>query len=135
MGAMASGRHRDDFDIHRVRVSGAKFVNLAFVNDIGGCTPGWGPGTPASSDTKVAAIVSTVRANGGDVSVSFGGYRQLHLTLTVPMTAVGFSGSDTDEINQAEAHGVTFDLVNIMAFDYGLTNVGTMPDSGSSVRR
>ena len=171
--------------------SGVKYFNLAFVNDIGGCTPGWGSGLPVSSDTRVASLISTVRGRGGDVSVSFGGYisnelgascgsagslanayqavinkynltrldfdwegddidanmgvrmgalrilqdnartagRQLHLTLTVPMTTIGFSGSDIDEINQAKANGVTFDLINIMAFDYGLTNASNMTDS------
>jgi hypothetical protein len=171
--------------------SGAKYFNLAFVNDIGGCTPGWGPNLPVSSDTRVAAMVNAVRANGGDVSVSFGGYianelgascgsasalanayqavvnrynltrldfdwegddidanmsvrmgalkilqdnargagRQLHLTLTVPMTTIGFSGLGVDEINQAKANGVTLELVNMMAFDYGLTNAGNMTDS------
>jgi hypothetical protein len=171
--------------------SGAKFFNLAFVNDLGGCTPGWDSTHPVSSDTTVTGIVNTVRAGGGDVAVSFGGYlsnelgascgsagslanayqqvinrygltridldwegddldanmavrmnalrilqdnaraagRQLHLSLTVPMTTVGLSDLDKDEIRQAIAAGVQLDLVNIMAFDYGLTNAGTMVDS------
>jgi hypothetical protein len=50
--------------------------------------------------------------------------RQLHVSLTIPMTTVGFPGSGIDELNQAKAAGVSLDIVNIMAFDYGLTNAG-----------
>ncbi len=50
--------------------------------------------------------------------------RQLHVSLTIPMTTVGFPDTGKDEIRQAIAAGVTLDIVNIMAFDYGLTNAG-----------
>ncbi|MCW2642684.1 MAG: putative carbohydrate binding protein [Dactylosporangium sp.] len=67
-----------------MNASGARYFNLAFVLDSGGCTPAWN-GDPAhrvSSDTTVSAIVSAVRAAGGDVAVSFGGYNGVELGAT-----------------------------------------------------
>ncbi len=176
-----------------IAASGAKNYNLAFVLDSGGCTPAWGGDAnhKVSADTTVTGVVNAVRAAGGDVAVSFGGYngtelgatcggasglaaayqqvisrynltridldyegddlnantavrfgavkilqdnaraagRQLHVTLTVPMTTVGFPDTGKAEIQAAQAAGATFDLVNIMAFDYGLTNAGDMATS------
>jgi hypothetical protein len=173
--------------------SGAKFFNLAFVLDSGGCTPAWNGDAAhkVASDTTVLGVVNAVRAGGGDVAVSFGGYngaelgagcgsaaglagayqqvitkynlnrvdldyegddlnanmgvrmgalkilqdnaraagRALHVTLTVPMTTVGFPDTGKAEIQAGISAGVQFDLVNIMAFDYGLTNASTMVDS------
>jgi hypothetical protein len=169
-----------------INAGGVKNFNLAFVLDSGGCTPAWGGDAnhKVSGDSTVTGVVSAVRAKGGDVAVSFGGYngvelgatcggssglanayqqvinkynltridldyegddldanmavrfgaiktlqnnakaagRQLHVSLTIPMTTVGFPGSGIDELNQAKAAGVSFDIINIMAFDYGLTN-------------
>jgi hypothetical protein len=171
-----------------INASGVRDFNLAFVLDSGGCTPAWGgdAGHPVSSDSTVTAVVNAIRAKGGDVAVSFGGYngnelgascgsasglaaayqavinrygltridldyegddldantavrfgaikiletnakaagRALHVSLTVPMTTVGFPGTGTDEIRAAISAGAAFDIVNIMAFDYGLTNAG-----------
>ena len=55
--------------------------------------------------------------------------RALHVTLTVPMTTVGFPDTGKAEIQAAQAAGATFDLINIMAFDYGLTNASDMATS------
>lgn len=171
-----------------IDASGVKDFNLAFVLDSGGCTPAWDGDSAhtVASDSTVTGVVNAVRAKGGDVAVSFGGYngaelgascggasslaaayqavinkynltridldyegddldantavrfgaiklvednaraagRALHVSLTVPMTTVGFPGSGTDEIRAAIAAGATFDIINIMAFDYGLTNAG-----------
>ncbi|WP_203919952.1 chitinase, partial [Rugosimonospora africana] len=171
-----------------INASGVRNFNLAFVLDSGGCTPAWGGDSAhrVSSDGTVTGVVNAVRAKGGDVAVSFGGYngnelgascggasglaaayqsviskygltridldyegddldantavrfgaikilednaraagRALHVSLTVPMTTVGFPGSGTDEIRAAISAGAAFDIINIMAFDYGLTNAG-----------
>ena len=171
-----------------VNASGVKNFNLAFVLDSGGCTPAWDGDSAhtVASDSTVTGVVNAVRAKGGDVAVSFGGYngaelgascggasglaaayqsvinkynltridldyegddldantavrfgaikllednaraagRALHVSLTVPMTTVGFPGSGTDEIRAAIAAGAAFDIINVMAFDYGLTNAG-----------
>jgi hypothetical protein len=67
-----------------MNASGARFFNLAFVLSGGGCTPAWNgeAARPVSSDTAVAAVVTAVRAAGGDVSVSFGGFNGVELGAT-----------------------------------------------------
>jgi hypothetical protein len=162
--------------------SGENEFNLAFVLDSGGCTPAWdGDATmPVSTDTTVLADVNAIRAAGGNVAVSFGGYNgtelgtacgsatalaaayqevitkyslthadfdyengaldsntavrfgaiailekddpNLKVSLTIPMTTVGFPGSGTDEIEQAKADGARLDVINAMDFDTGLTS-------------
>jgi len=56
--------------------TGQKAFQLAFIlaPNGGGCSPTWDGTAPVSSDTAVAAVINQVRANGGDVSVSTGGY-------------------------------------------------------------
>jgi Carbohydrate binding domain len=162
--------------------SGENEFNLAFVLDSGGCTPAWDgdASMPVSSDTTVLADVNAIRAAGGDVAVSFGGYNgtelgstcgsaaalaaayqsvitkynltridldyentaldsntairfgavailerndpSLRVSLTIPMTTVGFPGSGTDEIQQAKNDGARLDVINAMDFDTGLTS-------------
>jgi hypothetical protein len=162
--------------------SGEHEFNLAFVLDSGGCTPAWDGSSSelVSNDTAVAADISAIRAAGGDVAVSFGGYNgtelgstcgsasalasayqqvitkynlkrvdfdyengaldantavrfgaiatleknnpNLTVSLTIPMTTIGFPGSGTDEIKQAVAAGARLDIINIMDFDTGLTS-------------
>jgi len=57
--------------------TGAKAFTLAFIVADGGCTPAWEADAgldDVSSDTQVAPIINAIRAAGGDVVVSFGGY-------------------------------------------------------------
>jgi len=55
--------------------SGEKAFMLAFILANGSsCSPAWDGTAPVSSDTAVANYIDTIRANGGDVSVSIGGY-------------------------------------------------------------
>jgi chitinase len=56
--------------------SGQKAYELAFIlaPNGGGCSPTWDGTAAVSSDTTVAGIISALRAAGGDVSVSAGGY-------------------------------------------------------------
>jgi hypothetical protein len=162
--------------------SGETEFNLSFVLDSGGCTPAWDGSSSelVSSDTAVLADVNAIRAAGGDVAVTFGGYNgtelgtdcgsasalaaayqqvitkyglthvdfdyengaldsntairfgaiatieknnpNLKVSLTIPMTTVGFPGSGTDEITQAKNDGARLDVINIMDFDTGLTS-------------
>jgi hypothetical protein len=46
----------------------------------------------------------------------------LVVSLTIPVTTVGFPGSGTDEIRQAVANGARLDIINLMDFDTGLTS-------------
>jgi chitinase len=61
--------------------SGLRQLVLSFVlaPDGGGCTPTWDGSQPVSADTTVAADVDALRAAGGDVAVSFGGYNGVEL--------------------------------------------------------
>src|SRR5438105_9536412 len=64
--------------------TGQKAFQLAFIlaPTSGGCTPTWDGTGPVSSDTKVAAVIKSIRAAGGDVSVSTGGYAGTKLGQT-----------------------------------------------------
>jgi hypothetical protein len=162
--------------------SGETEFNLSFVLDAGGCTPAWDGDSSelVSDDTAVLADVQAIRAAGGDVAVTFGGYNgtelgtdcgsasalaaayeevitkysltrvdfdyengaldsntairfgaihileqedpNLQVSLTVPMTTVGFPDTGTGEIEAAIANGARLDVINIMDFDVGLTS-------------
>jgi chitinase len=56
--------------------TGQKAFQLAFIlaPNGGGCSPTWDGVNAVSSDTAVAGVISRIRAAGGDVSVSIGGF-------------------------------------------------------------
>ncbi|MEU0937087.1 carbohydrate-binding protein [Embleya sp. NPDC005971] len=56
--------------------TGLKAFQLAFIlaPNGGGCTPTWDGTKPTSTDTAVAGVIAAIRAKGGDVSASAGGY-------------------------------------------------------------
>ena len=55
--------------------TGQKAFDMAFIlASGGGCTPSWDGTDPVSSDTQVDQVINEVRADGGDVIVSAGGY-------------------------------------------------------------
>jgi chitinase len=59
-----------------MNATGQKAFQLAFIlaPNGGGCSPTWDGTRAVSSDTDAASMISRIRANGGDVSVSIGGY-------------------------------------------------------------
>ncbi|MER7007392.1 chitinase [Dactylosporangium sp. NPDC000555] len=59
-----------------MNATGQKAFQLAFIlaPNGGGCTPTWDGTRAVSSDTDAANLIARIRANGGDVSVSIGGY-------------------------------------------------------------
>src|SRR5262245_57334210 len=59
-----------------MNATGQKAFQLALVlaPNGGGCSPTWDGTRAVSGDTEAAALISRIRANGGDVSVSIGGY-------------------------------------------------------------
>src|SRR5262245_46308487 len=59
-----------------MNATGQKAFQLAFIlaPNGGGCSPTWDGTRDVSSDTTAANLISQIRANGGDVSVSIGGY-------------------------------------------------------------
>ncbi|HKN96999.1 MAG TPA: carbohydrate-binding protein [Pseudonocardiaceae bacterium] len=65
----------DPPDLSQVMAAtGQKSFELAFVLSDGGCSAAWDGTQAVSTDTTVANLISGVRAAGGDVSVSFGGF-------------------------------------------------------------
>jgi chitinase len=91
--------------------TGQKAFELAFIlaPNGGGCTPTWDGTDPTSSDTAVAAVIDEVRADGGDVSVSAGGYGGTKLGQecgTPAATAAAYQSV----ITQYGLHAIDFDL-------------------------
>jgi chitinase len=88
--------------------TGQKTFELAFVLSGGGCTPAW-DGTASLSDPTIASVISTVRANGGDVSVSFGGYGGTKLGQTC-----------SDPASTASAYQQVISKYGLKAVDFDL---------------
>jgi len=91
--------------------TGQKAFELAFIlaPNGGGCTPTWDGTDPVSSDTQVAAVINEVRADGGDVSVSAGGYGGTKLGQecgTPAATAAAYQ----QVITTYGLHAIDFDL-------------------------
>ncbi|EFL25884.1 chitinase domain protein [Streptomyces himastatinicus ATCC 53653] len=63
--------------------TGVKEFTLGFVSPGGGCTPKWGGRTGLAAD-KVARQTQALRAEGGDIRVSFGGQSGSELALACP---------------------------------------------------
>jgi chitinase len=59
-----------------MNATGQKAFQLAFIlaPNGGGCTPTWDGTQAVSSDTTAQNMINNIRNNGGDVSVSIGGY-------------------------------------------------------------
>jgi chitinase len=59
-----------------MNATGQKAFQLAFIlaPNGGGCSPTWDGTRAVSSDTAATAVINSIRGNGGDVSVSIGGY-------------------------------------------------------------
>ena len=89
--------------------TGEKTFELAFVLSDGGCNAAWGGTADVSSDTTVAGIINSVRAAGGDVSVSFGGYGGTKLGQ-VCGSAAATAAAEQAVINKYQLKAVDFDL-------------------------
>ncbi|MGW1894570.1 carbohydrate-binding protein [Streptomyces sp. NPDC002004] len=91
--------------------TGLKAFQLAFVlaPNGGGCSPTWDGTAPVSSDTAVAGVVDGIRAKGGDVSVSVGGYGGTKLGQTC-----------ADAASTAAAYQQVVDKYRLRAIDFDL---------------
>jgi chitinase len=91
--------------------TGLKAFQLAFIlaPNGGGCTPTWDGTAPVSSDTAVAGVISAIRAKGGDVSISIGGYNG---------TKLGQACSDA--ASTAAAYQQVITKYNLKAMDFDL---------------
>ena len=65
--------------------TGVKAFTLAFILANGtSCSPAWDGNDPIATDTVVQAYINTIRANGGDVVPSVGGYGGTKLGMVCP---------------------------------------------------
>jgi hypothetical protein len=73
-------------------------------------------------DYENTALDSNTAVRFGAIKILEADNPSLKVSLTIPMTTIGFPGSGTDEIRQAIANGARLDVINIMDFDTGLTS-------------
>ncbi|MEU3250050.1 cellulose binding domain-containing protein [Streptomyces sp. NPDC006997] len=102
--------------------TGVKDYNLAFITSGGGCTPKWGGVTDLASDA-VAGQIGALRAQGGDVRVSFGGASGTEL-------ATACSSADA----LAAAYGQAVDAYGLTKVDFDVEG-GALPDTAANTRR
>ena len=91
--------------------SGQKAFEIAFIlaPNSGGCTPTWNGTDPTASDTTVGPVINAIRAAGGDVSVSIGGYGGTKLGQ-VCGTAAATAAAYQQVVTQYGLHAMDFDL-------------------------
>ena len=91
--------------------TGIKAFQLAFIlaPNSGGCTPTWDGTNPVSTDTTVGPMISAIRAAGGDVSVSIGGYNGTKLGQ-VCGTPAATAAAYQQVITTYGLHAIDFDL-------------------------
>jgi hypothetical protein len=78
--------------------------------------------TRVDFDYENGALDTNTAIRFGAIAILERNNPKLVVSLTIPMTTVGFPGSGTDEIRQAVAAGARLDIINIMDFDTGLTS-------------
>jgi chitinase len=91
--------------------TGLKAFQLAFIlaPNGGGCSPTWGGTSAVSSDTAVSGVVSSIRAKGGDVSVSIGGYGGTKLGQACP-DAASTAAAYQQVVTKYQLKAIDFDL-------------------------
>ncbi len=92
--------------------SGARAFTLAFIVADNGCTPAWETDNgldDVSSDTQAGPIINAIRAAGGDVVVSFGGYNGTKLGQTCG-TPQATAAAEQAIINKYNLKALDFDL-------------------------
>jgi hypothetical protein len=102
--------------------TGVKEYNLAFITSGGGCTPKWG-GTQELGDNPVAKQIEELRAEGGDVRISFGG---------AGGTELGLACDSADEL--AQAYGEVIDTFGLKKADFDIEGAA-LPDTEANTRR
>ena len=91
--------------------TGLKAFQLAFIlaPNGGGCSPTWGGTAAVSSDTSVANTIAAIRAKGGDVSVSIGGYGGTKLGQACS-DAASTAAAYQQVVDKYGLHAIDFDL-------------------------
>jgi chitinase len=90
--------------------TGQKAFDMAFIlANNGSCSPSWDGTDPVSSDTQVSSVINEVRADGGDVIVSAGGYNGTKLGQ-VCGSAAATAAAYQQVITRYGLHAFDFDL-------------------------
>jgi chitinase len=94
-----------------MNATGQKAFQLAFIlaPNAGGCTPTWDGTINVSSDTTAATMVNNIRAAGGDVSVSIGGYGGTKLGQTCG-TPAATAAAYQQVVSKYSLKAIDFDL-------------------------
>ncbi|MER7106296.1 glycoside hydrolase family 18 protein [Streptomyces sp. NPDC000229] len=102
--------------------TGVKEFTLAFITSGGSCAPLWGGVTDLAND-KVAARIGALRAQGGDVRVSFGGAAGHELALNCATAG-----------DLATAYGKVVDQYKLTKVDFDVEGAA-LPDTAANTRR
>src|SRR5690348_13311914 len=94
-----------------MNATGQKAFQLAFIlaPNGGGCSPTWDGTRAVSSDTDAAGLIGRIRAAGGDVSVSVGGYGGTKLGQTCG-TPAATAAAYQQVVTKYSLKAIDFDL-------------------------
>ncbi|MFJ2034197.1 cellulose binding domain-containing protein [Streptosporangium sp. NPDC087985] len=95
--------------------TGVKSFTMAFILSSGGCTPAWDGNRPLTGGADAQAI-SQIKAAGGSVQVSFGGWQGNKLGPNCS-TPAAFAGAVQQVINAVGPAVVDFDIENTDEFE------------------
>ncbi|MBT2428623.1 cellulose binding domain-containing protein [Streptomyces sp. ISL-112] len=102
--------------------TGVNEFHLAFITSGGSCAPLWG-GVTGLGDDQVAQQIGALRAQGGDVRVSFGGAAGAELALNCSSPA-----------ELAAAYGKVVDAYQLTKVDFDIEGAA-LPDAAANTRR
>jgi Cellulose binding domain/Glycosyl hydrolases family 18 len=101
---------------------GTKFFNLAFITNGGGtCTPEWG-GVTSITDSSISSDISSLRAAGGDVRVSFGGEAGTELASSCTSSS-SLAAAYQSVIKQYSLTDIDFDVEGAAIADTNAINL------------
>ncbi len=98
-----------------MNATGVKQITMAFMNSGGGCVPMWDSSRPLFGGVDQATI-NTVRANGGDVEISFGGWSGNKLGPNCS-SASALAGAYQQVINAYGLKFIDIDIENTDEFE------------------
>jgi chitinase len=90
--------------------SGVKTYTIAFILASGSsCSPAWDGTDPISTDTVVQAYINTIRANGGDIVPSVGGYGGTKLGMVCGSGTATYNAYQ-QVVTKYNLHAIDFDI-------------------------
>ncbi|WP_449064910.1 chitinase [Planomonospora algeriensis] len=98
-----------------MNATGVKSFTMAFILSSGGCTPAWDGNRPLTGGADAQAI-SQIKAAGGSVQISFGGWQGNKLGPNCA-TPQAFAGAVQQVINAVGPAVVDFDIENTDEFE------------------